>query len=168
MEFEKEKTLCFTGHRIISKKNRESLCGILRETILIYIRRGYRYFMAGGAQGFDTMAANCVVKLRNEGYDVRLILVLPCRDQTAKWTSTSQLMEYQRLLGEADEVVYTSGLYEKGCMHKRNRYMVDNSNTCVAFKLKDSGGTAYTCKYAEKNDKELVNLGSVFTQLTID
>ncbi len=168
MEFEKEKALCFTGHRIISKENRERLRGLLRETVLIYIRRGYRYFLAGGAQGFDTLAADCVVQLRNEGHDIRLILALPCRDQTAKWTSAAQVREYQRLLGEADDVIYTSESYERGCMHKRNRYMVDNSNACVAFKLKDSGGTAYTCKYAEKNGKELVNLGSAFVQLTID
>ena len=43
-------------------------------------------------------------------------------------------------------------------MHKRNRYMVDNSGLCVCYWIRDKGGTAYTVHYAEKEGLKIINI----------
>lgn len=55
-------------------------------------------------------------------------------------------------------MVYTAQQYTKGCMHKRNRHLVDNSSVCVCYLNRESGGTAYTVNYAKKNGLEIINL----------
>lgn len=50
------------------------------------IKEGYLYFGAGGALGFDTIAAFAVLKLKKRYPNIRLILVLPCLDQTRGWS----------------------------------------------------------------------------------
>ncbi len=166
MMIEKSETVCFTGHRDIGDCDYAALRELVLKTILIYIKRDYKNFICGGAVGFDSLAAECVCELKREYSDIKLILTLPCRDQTAKWNNLQDLAFYKRMMGQADEVVYTSSFYSKGCMHKRNRYMVDNSNVCIAYKTSEKGGTAYTCKYAEKSGLEVVNLGRFSNQLT--
>ncbi|MBR6650689.1 MAG: DUF1273 family protein [Clostridia bacterium] len=166
MMLDRNVTVCFTGHRDLNGCDTNALCELLRKTILIYIKRGYKNFICGGAVGFDSVAAQCVAEIRKEYDDIKLILALPCRDQTSKWNSIEELAFYKKMLGVADEVVYTGVMYSKGCMHLRNRYMVDNSSVCIAYKTSGRGGTAYTCRYAEKSGIEVVNLGKFATQLS--
>ena len=67
-----------------------------------------------------------------------------------------------KLLGcpQADHVVYTAQQYTRGCMHRRNRYLVDNSGICVCYLTKERGGTAYTVNYAEKHKLEIINIAA--------
>ena len=51
----------------------------------------------------------------------------------------------------ADKVVYTSQDYYSGCMHKRNRHLVDNSSRCICFLNEKTGGTFYTVNYASEH-----------------
>ena len=90
---------------------------------------------------------------------MKLILVLPCLTQTRGWPA-ADVAEYERIKGLADKVVYTSQAYTAGCMHKRNRHLVDNSSVCVCYLTKDSGGTAYTVRYARKRGLEVINLAA--------
>ena len=41
-------------------------------------------------------------------------------------------------------------------MHKRNRMLVDMSSICICYLTKDTGGTAYTVKYAEKQKLKIL------------
>ena len=43
-------------------------------------------------------------------------------------------------------------------MHRRNRYLVDHGCVCVCYLTGDSGGTAYTVRYAEKQGLEIINI----------
>lgn len=158
MDIIKERSVCFSGHRTVRKSDAEALSNNLRRAIDIYIRRGFDTFICGGAIGFDTMAAEAVLEKKRVRPSVRLVLALPCRDQTSKWTNLSDLVKYREILGSADEVVYTSVFYTSGCMHARNRYMVDSSAACICYKYSDRGGTAYTVDYAEKQGLEVINL----------
>lgn len=153
----RKRTCCFTGHRSIPPEEREGLAQRLEETIAHLFQRGVRSFVAGGALGFDTLAARAVLRLREEYPDVKLILVLPCLSQTKGWIP-EEAAEYERIKSQADKVVYTSQQYTRGCMHKRNRYLVDHSGVCVCYLTKDSGGTAYTVRYAGAHGLEIINL----------
>lgn len=106
----RKRTCCFTGHRSIPPGERRQLARRLEETVLRLYQRGVRYFGAGGALGFDTLAAQAVLNLREECPGIRLILVLPCPSQTKGW-KPEDTAEYERIKSQADKVVYTSQEY---------------------------------------------------------
>ena len=125
-------TCCFSGHRKIPKDNYAFIQSNLRTAVVNNIENCYRVFEAGGDLGFDTIAAQTVLELKETYPQIRLILVLPCVTQTKSWLK-DDIDEYNRIKELADEVVYTSKEYSKGCMHKRNRYLVDHSTLCISY-----------------------------------
>ena len=150
-------TCCFTGHRRIPKEDLKTLKSRLRAEIVSAIENGYIFFGAGGALGFDTLAAQTVLELKNQYTQVRLILVLPCVSQTKLWRE-QDVSEYERNKRNADKVVYTSQQYTYDCMKKRNRHLVDNSSLCISYLKERTGGTAYTVSYAKKHGLHIINI----------
>lgn len=106
---------------------------------------------------FDTIAAFAVLKLKERYPDIRLILVLPCFSQTRGW-SQEDIEIYDDIKQKADKVVYTSQEYTRGCMHKRNRHLVDNSSACISYLTENKGGTFYTVNYAKSKGVEVINI----------
>jgi len=155
----KDKTCCFTGHRKISFLQAAAIRRGLEQAVEASIQKGYLYFGAGGALGYDTIAAQTVLKLREKYPQIKLILVLPCRTQTRGWKQ-ADIDEYERIMAAADKVTYTSEEYTRGCMHKRNRHLVDNSSLCICYLTERSGGTAYTVDYAKKNGLDIINIAA--------
>ena len=153
----KNQTCCFTGHRKIPSDQLESVTQRLRDAVIASIKDGYLYFGAGGALGFDTLAAKIVLELRTIYPEIKLILVLPCLDQAEKWNEEDK-EEYERIKSLADKVVYTSGNYFNGCMQRRNRHLIDNSSLCICYLTERIGGTAYTVNYARDKGCMVVNL----------
>lgn len=153
----KEKTVCFTGHRDVPVLKLISIKSRLKSTLKKLIDDGYCYFGAGGALGFDTIAAQTVLELREKNPQVKLILVLPCVSQADRWSEKDKKI-YFDIMKEADKVVYTSQDYTRGCMFKRNRHLVDNSSVCVCYRTEDKGGTAYTVDYANKKGLRVINI----------
>lgn len=129
----------------------------LHNALIDSIEKGYERFLAGGALGFDTLAADMVIELKSLYPHIQLILVLPCREQTRGW-SQNDIDNYERIKLQADEIIYTAENYYRGCMHIRNRCMVDNSSLCICYLTKETGGTAYTVRYADNNGLQLINL----------
>lgn len=153
----RNQTCCFTGHRNIPVELRSTIAEILKKTIISSIEQGYLYFGAGGALGFDTLAAQTVLDLKCLYPSIKLILVLPCRDQASRWT-TDDKTEYEEIKDKADKIVYTSEHYYRGCMHKRNRHLVECSSLCICYLTEDSGGTAYTVEYALSQGLKVINI----------
>lgn len=129
----------------------------LKDEIERLIDKGYCYFGAGGALGFDTLAAQTVLELKKDHPHIKLILVLPCVAQTRGW-SESDVKIYERIKISADKYVYTSENYFRGCMQKRNRHLVDNSSACICYLTEETGGTAYTVKYAKSKGLVVINV----------
>ena len=74
----REKTCCFTGHRELPVRwGRWKLVAELERAIIAQIDKGIQFFGAGGALGFDTLAAQTVLKLKKNHPNIKLILVLP-------------------------------------------------------------------------------------------
>lgn len=153
----KSQTCCFTGHRSIPEWDRDTLSVRLRETIRSCILSGYRYFGAGGALGFDTMAAQAVLSLKTEFPHIRLILVLPCKDQADRWSDADKTV-YEAVKNRADKIVYIAEHYIRDCMFRRNRHLVDHSSLCICYLRKTSGGTSYTVNYAKAKGISVKNL----------
>ena len=154
----KEQTCCFTGHREITLPV-ETIQYNLEKQLKELISFGVIYYGAGGALGFDTIAALTVIKLRQIYPQIKLIMVLPCKEQTKGWNS-NDIGIYNYILNKADKVVYTSENYYPGCMHKRNRALVSDSDFCIAYITQTTGGSAYTVELAKKKGVEIINLAA--------
>lgn len=153
----RDMTCCFTGHRQLPPYELDVLQARLERTLRRLIDDGFTYFGAGGAVGFDTLAAQTVLSLREEFPHIRLILVLPCENQTDGWSSADKAV-YEEIRQRADKVVYISRAYTPDCMLRRNRHLVDNSAVCVAYFREYGGGTGYTVQYAEKQGVRVIHI----------
>lgn len=153
----KNQTACFTGHRHIAPNELKTVSQRLEAVLIELIKKGYRYFGSGGALGFDLLAAQAVLNLKEKYPQIRLILVLPCADQTKFWNK-SEIDYFEKVKSQADKVVCLSEKYYSGCMHKRNRHLVDNSSVCISYLRKQSGGTFYTVEYAKAQNVRVIEL----------
>ena len=146
MKIEKQKAVAFSGHRILDDDFSENL---LEETILSYIESGYKYFLVGMAIGFDTKCFLILERLRKIYTSIKIIACIPCSEQPEYFSKKNKDLYYE-MIKSADEQVLVSPSYYKGCMQKRNKFMVDNSSVLIAYLNKKTGGTYSTVKYAEK------------------
>lgn len=155
----KEDTACFTGHRVIPESQKQEIRRQLEAVVIDLIKEGYVHFRAGGALGFDTMAAETILCLKEKYPFVRLSLILPCASQADHWSNADR-GRYQSILTRADQVTYVTHTYRRGCMHIRNRKLVDESSVCVCYLTKQTGGTAYTAAYAKKKGLRVISIGA--------
>ena len=155
----KNQTCCFTGHRNLQKNEIAEIEKSLEHELIKLISQGIQYFGSGEALGFDTLAAQTVLKLKKKYPQIKLIMVLPCKEQTKNWCD-KDIITYNKILKKADKVVYTSEHYHQSCMHIRNRHLVDHSSHCIAYLNRAKGGTAYTVNYAKQNGLQIINLAT--------
>lgn len=156
----KNKTCCFTGHRHINKFDYEKIKVKLKQTIIELIENEIIYFGVGGALGFDILVEKCILELKYKYPHIKLILVLPCKEQSSRWGKADKL-QYECIKSKADKIVYISEEYTEKCMLERNKHLIDNSSICVCYLNRFSGGTAYTVRYAKANGLKIINLGNL-------
>lgn len=153
----KEKSCCFSGHRKISAENIDQIKRALDIEIENLIHDGYTDFCVGGALGFDMFVEERVIIARETHPQIRLVLFLPCKDQSKNWRDEEQA-KYTAVINEADKILYTTEKYEQGCTLKRNRQMIDTCSICVCYMKNKHSGTAYTVRYAKENGVAVINL----------
>lgn len=150
-------TCCFTGHRVIPANEYSEISERLDKTVLSLIERGVEYFCSGGALGFDTLAALCILRLKRRYPQIKLILILPCRTQADRWSAKDAVI-YEEIKSRSDRVVYVSDEYTSDCMLTRNRRLCDVSSYCICYLTKSRGGSAYTVGYATRQGLSVYNL----------
>lgn len=150
-------TCAFTGHRNIKESHKLALPDLLARAVAYAYEKGCRRFIAGGALGFDTLAAREVLRFRISHPDVSLVLFLPCLDQDAGW-SGRQRDSYEYILSRADEVRFVSENYDKSCMKRRNQAMADECDIMIAYVSRDYSGSAQTLRMVKSQGKETYNL----------
>ena len=153
----------FTGHRSVPDLNKNNLVAAMRSTVSFLYSKGVTSFHAGGALGFDTLAAAEIVDLRRTHPGMRLVLNLPFPNQADHWNENSKRI-YYFFLQKADEVHYASlrNATDRDTARRfllmRNRAMADASLYCITYFTGTRGGTSYTVSYAEKTGCEIINL----------
>lgn len=147
----------FTGHRDIPTSEYEALTRRIFLTVDRLYREGVSTYYCGGALGFDTVAAVTVLNMKTRYPDIRVVIAVPCPDQSRTWAESDCVL-YERILARADEVVTVSPHYVRGCMQIRNRYMVDRADTLIAYVKRDTGGSAYTKRYALKKGLTVIDV----------
>jgi uncharacterized phage-like protein YoqJ len=151
----------FTGHRYV---NGLTVNEDIKRVSLKLIKRGVTHFMVGGALGFDILAGEKIIKIREEKPDIKLIVVLPCCFDifTQKWEEVYK-KRIAALMMNADEVITLQDEFTNDCYKKRNQYLVDHSGVCVCYyNINQSRtGTGQTVRMAERKGIEIINIFEV-------
>ena len=159
-----KKVCCFTGHRPQSLpfgfNEQDERCiklkRLLREEIERQItEEGVTHFISGMAIGVDMYAAEIVLELKAKYPQITLESAIPCETQAVKWSSVLR-ERYYLIASKCDKATTIQRHYTADCMHKRNRYMVDASDTVIAVWDGRPGGTGKTVAYAESEGKTVI------------
>ena len=159
---ERETTCCFTGHRPDKlpwhDDEWDPRCLELKERLSAALEEAYdmgmRHFICGMARGADFYFCEAALALRERRPGVTVEAALPCEEQAARWKERDR-NRYFRLVAQCDYETMVQHHYDRGCMLRRDRYMVDRSAMIIAVYGGVLGGTMYTLSYAMKKGLEL-------------
>ena len=158
-------TCCFTGHREAKlpwqADETDPRCLELKANLAKAVcnayEEGLRHFICGMANGCDLYFAEAVLHLRELHPDLTLEAAVPCPTQADGWRRDVQA-RYHELLMHCDTRTLISETYERGCMMKRNRYMVDHSRRLIAASNGQRGGAENTIRYAKSKGLEIIRI----------
>jgi len=161
----REQTCCFTGHRPMKlpwgEDEEDPRCVALKkrldEELFAAYQKGMRHFICGMALGSDFYFCEAVFRLRERCPEIRLEAALPCEEQAAHWKERDR-QRYFSLIEQCDYETMVQRSYDKHCMLRRDRYMVDRSSMVIAVYDGQLGGTMYTLAYAMKKGLDTVLL----------
>ncbi len=155
MNIDKQKAVAFTGNRKLNAPQGVKVSNLKFEIFkraYALIEEAYhdgkRQFLSGMAQGFDMIAAEAVLKLRDEYDGVELIAVIPFEGQAGNFSYEDQ-KRYDRILDDADQIIVTSPVYDSAKVYFiRNNYLADNASYIIAYSDGNGRGTTYTLQRA--------------------
>lgn len=130
----------------------------MKKSILYLIEdKGVTHFISGMALGVDMIAAEIVLDLKGKYPNITLECAIPCETQTSRWIEKYR-DRYFSIIEMSDKETLLQTHYTADCMHKRNRYMIDNSHYVVAVWNGLPSGTGKTVLYAKENNKEIIQI----------
>ncbi len=158
-------TCCFTGHRPEKLPwgfdETDPRCIALKERLRAAVHQayedGYRHFISGMARGCDQYFAELILEMKETYPDVTLEAAIPCETQAAAWKDHER-ERYFDLVERCDYETMVQRQYDRGCMQRRNRYMVDRSSRLIAAYDGMLGGTMYTIHHAMQKGVDVVIL----------
>ncbi len=134
-----------TGHRDLPDN---FSVNALYDALEALIRGGCRLFRCGMARGFDLTALQCLVDLRQK-YLFGIEACIPYAGHGSSFPPAERKL-YRTLLSWCEKSTVLFPAYTRGCYLARDRYMVDGADILLAYCTRESGGTAYTVKYARE------------------
>ncbi len=153
-------TCCFTGHRDIPAWEEQKILTRVRYHLWPLLRNGVKYFVVGGAIGFDTIVAEYLLDQRDrEGTRIRIISFLPYPGWREKWAEL-EIRRQDRILERCDKVSYAQQAFSEDVYLLRDRLLVDGSGYCISYCNRLTGGTAYTVRYALQQGLKVYNASS--------
>ncbi len=165
MALDESRTCCFTGHRPDKLpwglNEGDPRCAALKASLARALeglyRRGFRHFISGMAMGCDLYFAQGALELRTRLPDVTVEGAVPCPTQASRWPEPLR-RRWRAILDACDLETVVQQNYDRFCMLRRDRYMVDRSAAVLAVFNGTPGGTQYTLNYAMDQGREILLL----------
>lgn len=149
-------TVSLFGHRIIEDYN--AVESKLYELLRIVMQNGSREieFLVGRNGDFDLMVASVIRKLKKETGNDNAFLTLVLPYETAELRNNTE--SFENYYDSIEICEASADCNFKYAIVARNRDMVDRSDMVVVYVKNESGGAYQSLKYAEKNQKRIINL----------
>lgn len=141
-------TAAFSGYRSIklpeqgSKRVQAELQARLRHAILAALNRGYTTYLNGCMAGWDVLAVETVLELRNEHPELRCISIAPFRrsflagpNWTQEWKSRA-LTVYRR----SDHAFALEEEYRRGIYYARDCFLIEHAALLIVLSKKTARG----------------------------
>lgn len=163
--FKGKKVCAFTGHRphklALLDKNYEELEVTVRKRLKHEIAKsildGYSVFLCGMALGVDFWAAEEVLSLAKEK-NILFYAVIPFAGHCDIW-SKKDIQLYNDIIKKCDNIFIVSDHPSRYAYLRRDKLLVDCCDRLIAvYNQNIIGGTAYTVRYAQKCEKEIVEI----------
>ena len=146
----RQRRACFTGHRPEKLTvPKASVIIALEQEIKQAISDGINVFISGMARGVDLWAAEIVLRLRAEGFAIKLICASPFEGFERSWSIVDKA-KYNHIMASADLVRYICPGYNKACFQIRNEWMVNHCARVIAVFNGAPSGTKNTVDYADR------------------
>ena len=147
-------TAAFSGHRTITGIDTDKLRLAIRQ---LY-SEGYRTFASGMAEGFDLLAAEVILELKEELEGIRLLCVIPFEGHIAK-VGAKNRARYNSICAAADEVTTLAESYHPQAYFERNDYLIEGADALICYYSgKRRSGTGYTVTKALKKRIRTINI----------
>lgn len=160
---DREHTICFSGHRpcnLPGYGNDIGLLTALRHAVEVEIQNGMRVFLNGGMAGFDVLAAEIVIALRQKHPHIKCVTVAPFRKEyfnNNNWTDEWKIRALT--IYKASDIAFAlAENYRRGIYYERDDYELDHSCGVICYyrgkitgtkgKIRKGGGTEYTVNRA--------------------
>lgn len=133
----------FIGHREAAKE----ILPALERAIEQHISYGVTEFIAGHYGGFDALAAQAVMRAKQQHPQITLVLLLPYHpaerlpDDTAGFDSTFYPPDMEKVPRRLSIV-------------RANRYMVDHADYLIAYARHPASNARALAEYAQKREKQ--------------
>ena len=141
---------CFTGHRPEKLTMPEQQMAVLLEAeIEKAIDRQFTTFISGMAKGVDIVAAEIVLRLREQDPRLKLISALPHPGFGLHWGG-GWTERFQRVLAQANLERTICPNFSYASYQTRNEWMCRHSGLVIAVFNGERGGTKNTLDYANQ------------------
>jgi len=159
----------FTGHRpeklpwgTDEKDPRaEEVAGKIKGYIeKLHTEKGVVRFVSGMAEGTDMMAAEAVLELKKQGFEIFLECAVPDEDFVRSMPAPSR-NRYLRIISASDGVTFVCEEPDEMSAEKRNRYLADSCQYLIGVFSGEPGGTAYTLGYAKSLGRNMIIIDPV-------
>ncbi|USR93271.1 DUF1273 domain-containing protein (plasmid) [Phormidium yuhuli AB48] len=147
------KVIAITGHRRFSNLRKKEVQAWIQSMSEMALRlHSDAIFICGGAPGVDLWAAEVWSEM-----GVDWVLVKPCGNHGEGVWSPQLLARRDELAKKAMKVKVLMPEYRRGCLNKRNEFMVNHSDLVLGlFDGRQRGGTKHCLSYARQNEKPIV------------
>ncbi len=113
--------------------------------------------VTGMALGTDQVFAMSVLELKEQGYDIKLVTILPFKEYSCKWPMESQIL-FKNILDKADRINYvcSSPLNVGYSLQKRNEALVGVVRKLICVWDGSPSGTKNCIGYADSKSVGLI------------
>lgn len=158
MNINREKSVCFSGHRPERLHVAEDeVIQWLDEEIQRSLDEGYTTFISGMQRGIDIWAAEIVLQKKRKHQDIQLVAASAFPNMESDWEIT-WINRYDRIWKNANYKVYVCNHPSRAAYFKRNEWMVDHASKLIAVYNNEPGGTQKTIEYAIRNNLKVVKM----------